>query len=81
MPTTSARRLPAAPTPSVTEAGTDTGIGPANASGRELLTIEQVSAWLQVPKQTLYKWRCTGAGPRGYRVGKHVRFAAAEVEA
>jgi excisionase family DNA binding protein len=47
---------------------------------RQLLTPDQLSEWLQVPKQTVYKWRAHGDGPRGYRVGKHVRYDRAEVE-
>jgi excisionase family DNA binding protein len=47
---------------------------------RQLLTPDQLSEWLQVPKQTVYKWRTHGDGPRGYRVGKHVRYDRAEVE-
>ena len=46
----------------------------------QLLTIEQLSEWLQVPKQTVYKWRSCGHGPRGYRIGKHVRFEVKEIE-
>jgi excisionase family DNA binding protein len=49
-------------------------------SSRQLLTIDQLSEWLQVPKQTVYKWRTCGNGPRGLRIGKHVRFEKAEVE-
>jgi excisionase family DNA binding protein len=47
---------------------------------RQLLTPTELSDWLQVPKQTLYKWRTCGDGPRGYRVGKHVRYDVADVE-
>ena len=46
----------------------------------QLLTIDQLSEWLQVPKQTVYKWRSCGDGPRGYRIGKHVRFEVNDVE-
>ena len=47
---------------------------------RQLLTPDELSDWLQVPKQTLYKWRTCGDGPRGYRVGKHVRYDRLDVE-
>jgi excisionase family DNA binding protein len=47
---------------------------------RQLLTPDELSVWLQVPKQTLYKWRTCGDGPRGYRVGKHVRYDRLDVE-
>lgn len=43
--------------------------------------IEDVAAFLGVPVQTVYRWRKYGGGPRGYRVGKHVRFRWSEVEA
>lgn len=46
----------------------------------QLLTPDQLSEWLQVPKQTVYKWRTCGTGPRGYRVGKHLRYARHDVE-
>jgi excisionase family DNA binding protein len=48
--------------------------------GRQLLTIDQLCDWLQVPKQTIYKWRSLGRGPHGYRIGKHIRFDVGEVE-
>jgi excisionase family DNA binding protein len=45
-----------------------------------LLTPDDLSAWLRVPKQTVYRWRTRGGGPRGYRVGRHVRYAVVDVE-
>ena len=39
-----------------------------------LLSVEEVADYLGVPKATIYKWRYESAGPRGYRVGRHVRF-------
>ncbi|MDA2810373.1 helix-turn-helix domain-containing protein [Nocardiopsis sp. RSe5-2] len=44
-----------------------------------LWTIEQVSAFLGLPKKTLYQWRHKGYGPRSHRVGKHVRYFPEEV--
>ena len=46
---------------------------------RELWNIDQVADYLGVPKQTIYTWRTTGYGPRGFRVGKHLRWRAATV--
>ena len=46
---------------------------------QELWTIEDVSAYLGVPKQTIYSWRTTGYGPKGIRIGKHLRWRAATV--
>lgn len=37
-------------------------------------TPDDVSAFLQVPVQTLYQWRRKGIGPQGRRVGKHLRW-------
>lgn len=44
-----------------------------------LWSIQDVSAFLGVPVQTLYSWRHQGSGPRAYRCGKHLRYAPAEV--
>lgn len=52
----------------------------AGGRRRQLLTPEQLSEFLQVPKQTVYKWRCHGDGPRGFRVGRHVRYDFDDVE-
>lgn len=46
----------------------------------ELLTINELAEYLRVPVDTLRKWRVQGKGPRGARVGKHVRYRRAEVE-
>lgn len=46
-----------------------------------LLTINDLSQMLGVPVDTLYGWRHRGQGPRGYRVGRHVRYRRADVEA
>lgn len=46
----------------------------------ELLTLEEVAAILKVPVTTLRKWRTAGTGPRGFRVGKYVRFRRSAVE-
>lgn len=46
---------------------------------QELWSIEDVSNYLGVPKQTIYSWRTTGYGPKGMRIGKHLRWRAATV--
>jgi excisionase family DNA binding protein len=46
-----------------------------------LLSIEDLSGYLQVPVNTIYQWRKTGKGPAGFRVGKYVRYRAGDVEA
>ncbi|MFJ9787077.1 MULTISPECIES: helix-turn-helix transcriptional regulator [Amycolatopsis] len=45
-----------------------------------LLSIEDLSAYLQVPVNTLYQWRKTGKGPAGFRVGKYVRYRPSDVD-
>jgi excisionase family DNA binding protein len=47
----------------------------------ELLTVDDLARLLRVPKATIYRWRTTGDGPRGYVIGRYVRFRRAEVEA
>ncbi len=39
-----------------------------------LWTVDDVSVFLGVPKATIYGWRTAGKGPRGFRVGKHLRW-------
>lgn len=47
----------------------------------QLMTTEQVAAYLTVPVPTIYQWRTRGDGPRAIRVGRHLRFRRSEVEA
>lgn len=42
---------------------------------------EWLAEYLGVPVQTVYSWRTTGKGPRAIRVGRHLRYRAADVEA
>jgi excisionase family DNA binding protein len=46
-----------------------------------LMTLLEVSQLLGVPVATLYRWRHRGEGPTGYRIGRHVRYRRAAVEA
>ena len=46
-----------------------------------LMTITDLSEMLGVPVDTLYGWRHRGEGPEGYRIGRHVRYRRAAVEA
>jgi len=45
-----------------------------------LLGPEEVAAFLGVPLRTIYRWRSRREGPRGYRVGRHVRYRFDDVE-
>jgi excisionase family DNA binding protein len=39
-----------------------------------LMTIDEVAAFLQVSKNTIYGWRHHRKGPSAVRLGKHLRF-------
>ncbi len=45
------------------------------------MTTKQVADLLQVPVATLYRWRYYSDGPSSFRVGRHLRYRQAEVEA
>lgn len=53
-----------------------------NTMLREILTVEDLAAELQIPKQTIYAWRSEypKKGPKGFRVGRHLRFHRADVD-
>ncbi len=46
-----------------------------------LWTAHDVAAYLVVPVATLYQWRYLGIGPVAYRVGRHLRYEPATVQA
>jgi excisionase family DNA binding protein len=46
-----------------------------------LLTARDVAQFLGIPMATLYSWRTRGIAPRAVRVGKHLRFRRADVDA
>lgn len=46
-----------------------------------VLTISELADYLGVPVQTLYDLRHHGRGPRGFRVGRELRFRISEIEA
>lgn len=45
-----------------------------------LVSPGELAAYLAVPVQTVYGWRSKGVGPRGLRVGKHVRYRKSDIE-
>ena len=55
-------------------------VSPFDRSER-LMTLPEVSRLLGVPVATLYRWRYRGEGPTGYRIGRHVRYRRAALEA
>lgn len=50
-------------------------------SGIDFLTTEQLSDYLQVPAATVRMWRHNGTGPKGVRLGRHVRYRRSDVDA
>ena len=53
----------------------------AVALGNALLSPQQLADYLGVPVATVYRWRYESTGPRGIKVGKHVRYRRGDVEA
>jgi excisionase family DNA binding protein len=46
-----------------------------------LMSTEALARYVDVPAATVAKWRATGTGPRGIRVGKHVRYRREDIDA
>jgi predicted DNA-binding transcriptional regulator AlpA len=40
----------------------------------ELVSPQELARRLDIPVTTIYGWRYKGVGPRGRRLGKHVRY-------
>lgn len=50
-------------------------------SGLEpLLSIEELSEYLNVPVRTLYDWRLNGKGPVAVHVGRQLRYFVSDVQ-
>lgn len=45
-----------------------------------LLSIDELSEYLGVPKQSIYNWRTTGNGPRATRVGRHLKYRVSAIQ-
>ena len=46
----------------------------------ELLSPQDLADYLDVPLNTVYRWRHRGGGPAAFRVGKHIRYRRSDVE-
>jgi excisionase family DNA binding protein len=46
-----------------------------------LMTPRELAEYLGVPLATVYRWRYLAEGPMGFRIGRHVRYRRADVEA
>ena len=51
------------------------------ARDEPLLSVEDLATYLGVPVKTLYQWRHKGIGPRGLRVGRHLRYRRKDIDA
>jgi excisionase family DNA binding protein len=45
-----------------------------------LWSLPEVAKYLGIPEKTIYVWRTRNTGPRGIRVGRHIRFRRSDVE-
>lgn len=44
------------------------------------LSPEDLADEIHVPVGTVYQWRYKGTGPKGFKIGRHVRFRRADVD-
>jgi excisionase family DNA binding protein len=49
-------------------------MNPLEEQDRQLLTAHDIADYLDVSVQTVYWWRSKGRGPKGMRIGRHLRF-------
>ena len=52
---------------------------PSRANLERLMSAQELADYLDVPLKTIYAWRYRRQGPRGFRVGRHVRFRLSDV--
>ncbi len=50
------------------------------ASEDRLLDIDQLATYIGVPRQTIYRWRMEGKGPRASKLGRHLRYRRADID-
>lgn len=49
--------------------------------GGEWLTLDDIATDLRIPVETVYRWRKKRTGPRGHRIGRHIRVRRDDYEA
>lgn len=54
---------------------------PADFTPKQWLDADDLANELGIPKRTIYKWRVEGKGPRGHKLGRHLRFSRENVDA
>jgi excisionase family DNA binding protein len=47
----------------------------------KLLTTAELADELKIPVETIYQWRLRREGPRAIKVGRHLRFRRADIDA
>ncbi len=47
----------------------------------ELMTLKEVAALVRVPEATLRYWRHLGTGPVSFKLGRHVLYRRADIDA
>jgi hypothetical protein len=52
---------------------------PIKNPGDEMLSLQEACRFLRIPEGTLRYWRHLGAGPRSFKVGRHVRYWRADL--
>jgi len=52
---------------------------PIENPGDEMLTLQEACRFLRVPEGTMRYWRHLGAGPRSFKLGRHVRYWRADL--
>jgi excisionase family DNA binding protein len=60
---------------------TTAATGRGSRDGEGLMTFDEVAAYVQLSKFTLYKMRAEGHGPPAARLGKHLRHRKSDVDA
>lgn len=56
------------------------GGGLRSAAESPVWGAQELADYFDVPLKTIYAWRYRGQGPRGFRVGRHVRFRLTDVQ-
>jgi len=47
----------------------------------ELMTTQELAAYLRVSMSTIYNWRTEHRGPPASKIGKHLRYRRVDVDA
>jgi len=48
---------------------------------RRWLTVIEAASYLRLPWGILDRWRWGGGGPRYYKIGNHIRYTVADLDA